>query len=96
MTRDRLATLPADDWRRRNENFQEPQLTRNLALVETLTEIADRHDCAVAEAAIAWTLHNPAITAAIVGVRRPEQIDGVVGAASVELTDEDLALLDAV
>jgi aryl-alcohol dehydrogenase-like predicted oxidoreductase len=96
MTRERLATLPADDWRRRNENFQEPKLSRNLALVEVLAGIAARHGCSVAEAAIAWTLQNPAVTGAIVGVRHPEQVDGILGAASVELTDEDTAALTEV
>lgn len=95
MTRERLVSLPQDDWRRHNENFQEPKLSRHLALVEALREIAARHDCSIAEAAIAWTLHNPAVTAAIVGVRRPEQVDGVIGASAVELTDDDLQRLDA-
>jgi aryl-alcohol dehydrogenase-like predicted oxidoreductase len=96
MTRERIAALPQDDWRRKNENFKEPKLTTNLARVEILSDIADRHECTIAEVAIAWTLHNPAVTGAIVGVRRPDQVDGVIGGATIELTDEDLAALEAV
>jgi aryl-alcohol dehydrogenase-like predicted oxidoreductase len=96
MTRERIAHLPQDDWRRKNENFREPKLTTNLARVEILSAIADRHECTIAEVAIGWTLHNPAVTGAIVGVRRPDQVDGVIGAATIELTDEDLAALETV
>jgi aryl-alcohol dehydrogenase-like predicted oxidoreductase len=96
MTRERIAALPQDDWRRKNENFKEPKLTTNLALVEILSAIADRHQCTIAEVAIAWTLRHPAVTAAIVGVRRPDQVDGVIGGADIELTDEDLAALETV
>jgi aryl-alcohol dehydrogenase-like predicted oxidoreductase len=96
MTRDRIESLPQDDWRRHNEMFKEPNLSANLGLVDVLQTIANRHECSVAEAAIAWTLHNPAITGAIVGVRRPDQVDGVVRAAEIDLTDEDLADLNAV
>ena len=93
MTHERIQSLPADDWRRRNENFEDPKLAANLAIVEVLGQIADRHQCSVAEAAIAWTLNNPAVTGAIVGARRPDQIDGVVGACEIRLTDEDLSAL---
>ena len=96
MTRERIDALPGDDWRRKNDKFKEPKLSTNLALVEVLRQIADRHECSVAEAAIAWTLHNPAVTGAIVGVRRPEQVDGVIGASEVGLDDEDLAALNKV
>jgi len=96
MTRERIGALPPDDWRRKNDKFKEPKLSANLALVEVLGQIADRHECSVAEAAIAWTLHNPAVTGAIVGIRRPDQVDGVIGAAEVELTDEDISAVDAV
>lgn len=89
MTRERIDALPVDDWRRKSENFKDPKLSRNLALVEVLREIAARHDCSVAEAAIAWTLRNPAVTAAIVGARRPDQIDGILRASEIRLTDED-------
>ena len=96
MTRERIDSLPRDDWRRKNENFKEPKLSTNLALVEVLRDISGRHECTVAEAAIAWSLNNPAVTGAIVGVRRPDQVDGVIGAAAIELTAEDLAALDNV
>lgn len=96
MTRERIDTLPSDDWRRKSDLFKEPKLTTNLAIVEVLREIADQHGCTAAEAAIAWTLHNPAVTGAIVGVRRPDQVEGVIGAAEVHLTDEDVAALSSV
>lgn len=91
MTRERIAALPADDWRRTfNPEFQEPRLTRNLQLVERLREIGRRHGRSPGEVAIAWTLRHPAVTAAIVGVRRPSQVDGVIGAADFRLSDEEL------
>lgn len=93
MTRERVEALPPDDWRRRNDRFREPKLSHNLALVEGLREVASRHECSVAEAAIAWTLRHPAVTGAIVGVRTRAQVDGVIRAPAVELTDEDLAAL---
>jgi len=96
MTRERIDALPQDDWRRQSDNFKDPKLSANLALAEALGDIASRHECSVAEAAIAWTLHNPAVTGAIVGVRRPDQVDGVIRASEVELTDDDLAALSAV
>lgn len=93
MTRERIEALPMDDWRSKNDKFKEPKLSRNLALVEALRSVAARHECSVAEAAIAWTLHNPAVTGAIVGVRTPAQVDGVIRASEVELTDQDLSAL---
>ena len=95
MTRERIDALPQDDWRRKSDKFKDPRLSTNLAMVEVLRDIADQHRCSVAEAAIAWSLHNPAITGAIVGVRNPDQVVGVVGASDVELTDEDLSVLGA-
>ena len=93
MTHERIDSLPPDDWRRKNDNFKDPKLSTNLVLVELLRDIAGRHECSVAEAAIAWTLHNPAVTGAIVGVRHPDQVDGVIRASEIELTEEDLRLL---
>ena len=90
MTRERFAALPANDWRKRAKFFQEPYFTEGLALVERLVRVGQRHGRSPGEVAIAWTLHHPAVTAAIVGARRPEQLDGIVGAADLELTDEDL------
>ncbi|HET9399982.1 MAG TPA: aldo/keto reductase [Candidatus Acidoferrales bacterium] len=91
FTRERVATLPADDWRRRGANFQEPQLSRNLAIAALLGDIGKRHGRTPGEVAIAWTLHNPAVTAAIVGVRRREQVGGVIGALEFRLTGAEFA-----
>lgn len=96
MTRERLASLPQGDFRRHSDKFKEPQLSASLAVAEVLREIADRHGCSVGEAAIAWTLLNPAITGAIVGIRRPDQVDGVIRGSEVELTEEDIAALGAI
>jgi aryl-alcohol dehydrogenase-like predicted oxidoreductase len=90
MTRERIAALPQDDWRKHNPNFQEPLLSRNLRLVETLRAIGKRRDATPGEVAIAWTLRNPAVTGAIVGVRSPQQVSGVAGAPDVRLSPDDL------
>jgi aryl-alcohol dehydrogenase-like predicted oxidoreductase len=91
MTRERVTNLPADDWRRRNPDFQEPALTRNLELADLLGGIAAPHGRTAGEAAIAWVLRNPAVTGAIVGVRRADQVAGVVGAAEWRLSDSEAA-----
>jgi aryl-alcohol dehydrogenase-like predicted oxidoreductase len=91
MTRERIASLPDDDWRKRDARFQEPALSEHLATVERLRAVADRHDTTPGAVAIAWTLQNPAVDGAIVGFRRPEQVDPLVAAANLELTPEDLA-----
>jgi aryl-alcohol dehydrogenase-like predicted oxidoreductase len=93
MTRDRIAHLPDDDWRRRADQFTEPRLSRNLALVERLREVAGRHDTTPGAVAVAWTLRNPAVDGAIVGFRRPDQVDPILAAAGLELTDEDVAMI---
>jgi len=90
MTRERIARLPADDWRKHSPNFQEPLLSRNLRLVETLRAIGQRHDATPGEVAIAWTLLNPAVTGAIVGLRRATQVSGVSGAAELRLSVNDI------
>ena len=95
MTRERIAALPADDFRRRVPNFQEPLLTRNLELAELLGEIGKRHGRTTGEVAIAWTLRHPAVTAAIVGMRSAKQVDGVIGAAEFRLSAEELAEIEA-
>lgn len=94
MTRERVAALPADDFRRRTPNFQEPLLSRNLELAELLREIGNRHGRTPGEVAIAWTLRHPAVTAAIVGMRSAEQVDGVIGAADFRLSAEELDEID--
>jgi aryl-alcohol dehydrogenase-like predicted oxidoreductase len=90
MTRERIAGLPEDDWRKRNPNFQEPLLSRNLRLVEILRSIGRRQNATPGEVAIAWTLRNPAVTAAIVGVRSAQQVNGIAGAAEVKLNAYDI------
>jgi aryl-alcohol dehydrogenase-like predicted oxidoreductase len=94
MTRERLARLPADDWRHRNPNYQEPLLTRNLKLVELLKTIAERHGRTPGAVAVAWVLRDPAVTGAIVGARRPGQIRETVAAADLRLTPDDLTEID--
>ena len=91
MTKERVTNLPADDFRRRALAFQEPNLTRNLQLVEVLKEIGDRHGRTPGEVAIAWTLNHPGVTAAIVGMRSPQQVDGVIGAAEFRLGESEIA-----
>ena len=93
MTPERIQNFPADDWRRNNSEFQEPRLSRNLALVDLLREIGRRHGRSPGEVAIAWTLRQPAVTGAIVGSRRPSQVDGIIGAAEFRLTEQELAEL---
>jgi aryl-alcohol dehydrogenase-like predicted oxidoreductase len=94
MTRERIAGLPEDDWRKHDERFQEPELSRNLDLVDRITTVADRHDTAPGTVAIAWTLRNPAVDGAIVGFRSAEQVDPLIEAARLELSDEDIATIE--
>ncbi len=90
MTRERLANLPEDDWRRRGPQFQEPLVTRNLKIVGKLKEIASRHQRSAGEAAIAWVLRNSVVTGAIVGVRSREQVAGVSGAMDFRLSEDEI------
>jgi len=90
FTRDRVSHMSRDDWRRRAVYFQEPNLSANLALRDRLRPIAARHHTTVSAVAVAWTLAWPAVTGAIVGARSPEQVDGWIGAATLDLTAEDL------
>ena len=94
MTRERIAGLPDDDWRKHDPRFQEPQLSQHLALVKRLETVATRNDTSVGAVTVAWTLANPAVDGAIVGFRRPDQVDPIVGAAGLELSDEDLAEIE--
>ncbi len=87
----RVASLPSDDWRARNAEFQSPKLEANLALVDAMRPIAQRHGVSLAALAIAWTLTFDGVTGAIVGSRRPEQIDGWIAAGELELDDTALA-----
>jgi aryl-alcohol dehydrogenase-like predicted oxidoreductase len=94
MTRERIAVLPEDDWRKRSPNFQEPLLSRNLRLVETLRAVAKRCHATPGEVAIAWTLQNAAVTGAIVGVRSAQQVSGVARAADLELSADDMLQIE--
>ena len=90
MTAERVQNMPSDDWRRNADDFQEPRFSRNLELVERLTEIGEWRGKSPAEVAIAWTLRHPAVTAAIVGGRRPDQVDGIIGAAEFRLSEDEI------
>jgi len=94
MTRERAAALPDNDWRHQAPDFQEPKLSRNLQLVDLLRLIGERHGRTPGEVAIAWTLRHPAVTAAIVGLRRPEQVSGIIGAAALRLSSEEVGEID--
>jgi aryl-alcohol dehydrogenase-like predicted oxidoreductase len=94
MTRQRVERLPEDDWRKHDPRFNEPALSRNLDLVQRLTAVAERHDTAPGSVAVAWTLRNPAVDGAIVGFRRPDQVDPIITAAKLELTSQDLAEIE--
>jgi len=90
FTADRVKKMAPDDWRTRSANFQTPKLERNIALRDALIPIARRHNTTVSALAIAWTLVWPGVTGAIVGARSAEQVDGWIGAATLELDAEDL------
>ena len=94
MTVERVNNMPEDDFRKRSPNFNEPKLSRNLALAEVLRAIGSAHGVEPGVVAIAWTLRNPAITAAIVGARRPDQVDGVLPAASFRLSEDEAASIE--
>ncbi|MDZ8030670.1 aldo/keto reductase [Nostoc sp. DedSLP04] len=94
MTPERVANFPDNDWRKSNSEFQEPRLSRNLKLVEVLQHIGQQHDRSPGEVAIAWTLNNPAVTAAIVGGRNPKQVEGIIGAGEFRLNQQELNDID--
>lgn len=94
MTRERIAGLPDDDWRKQDPRFDEPALSRNLEIVDRLTAVAGRHDTVPGAVAIAWTLRNPAVDGAIVGFRSPAQVDPLIDAAELDLSGEDLATIE--
>jgi aryl-alcohol dehydrogenase-like predicted oxidoreductase len=95
MSAERVAAMPADDWRRKAVEFNEPRLSRNLKLVELLRKIGAGHGVEPGVVAVAWTLHHPAITAAIVGGRSPEQVKGLAPALSFRLTEEEFGQIGA-
>jgi aryl-alcohol dehydrogenase-like predicted oxidoreductase len=94
MTRERVEQLPENDWRKHNTRFNEPQLSRNLELVDRLERVADRYDTTPGAIAVAWTLRNPAVDGAIAGFRRPDQVDPILTAANLDLTHEDIAEIE--
>jgi aryl-alcohol dehydrogenase-like predicted oxidoreductase len=91
MTRERIANFPDDDFRRNSKNFKEPNLTRNLEVADLFANIGEKHGLTAGAVAIAWTLRLEAVTGAIVGARRPDQIDGIVGAGDFRLDEYELA-----
>jgi aryl-alcohol dehydrogenase-like predicted oxidoreductase len=94
MTRERIERLAEDDWRKHDARFREPQLSRHLALVDRLAAVAEGHDTTPGAVAVAWALRNPAVDAAIVGFRHPDQVDPILAASSLELSDADVALIE--
>lgn len=96
MTRERVAKLPESDWRSRDPEFREPKLSENLALVERLRKVGEKYGRPPGQVAVAWVLRNPAVTAAIVGARNAQQVEKNVGAAELQLTDDDVAEIEAV
>ena len=95
MTKERVANLTSDDFRRKAKNYQEPLLSRNLAVADFLSTIGKKHNVSAGVVAIAWTLHHPAITAAIVGGRNAKQVEGVIPATTFRLSDEEFAEIQA-
>jgi aryl-alcohol dehydrogenase-like predicted oxidoreductase len=94
ITRERLAAMPDDDWRKTDPRFTEPELTTNLAAASALQDIANRHDTTAGAVAVAWTLINSAVNAAIVGFRRPDQVDPILPGANLEFTAQDLTEIE--
>jgi aryl-alcohol dehydrogenase-like predicted oxidoreductase len=94
MTRERAMSLPSNDWRTKNPDYQEPRLSRNLGLVEELRTIGARYSTSPGAVAIAWTLRQPAVTGAIVGFRSARQVDGMLAAATLRLAAEEVARID--
>jgi aryl-alcohol dehydrogenase-like predicted oxidoreductase len=90
MTRERAAALPADDWRSRDPEFQEPRLSRNLELVRRLRAVGDRHLRLPGQVAVAWTLRHAAVTGAIVGARNPKQVEQIMSATELRLTEQEI------
>lgn len=89
MSAERVAAMPADDWRRKAVEFNEPRLSRNLHLVELLREIGSGHSVSPGVVAVAWTLHNHGITAAIVGGRSARQVEETSAVLQFKLSDEE-------
>jgi aryl-alcohol dehydrogenase-like predicted oxidoreductase len=95
MSRERVENLPETDWRKHADHFQEPKLSKHLAVAEKCEKIAESHGRSPGEVAVAWTLRHPAVTGAIVGARNAKQVEGVFGAADLQLSDEEIGELNA-
>jgi len=95
FTAERVAKMPKDDWRRDAAEFQQPNLKNNLALRDSLRPIAQRYGVSVSAVAVAWILAGPGVTGAIVGARKPEQVDAWIGAANLQLNEKDLGEIAA-
>lgn len=96
MTAERIKNMPSDDWRQRDPEFQMPRLEHNLRLVSALAEIGDRHGVEPGVVAIAWTLRHPGVTGAIVGARRPSQVDGIFPSDSLRLSPQETEQLNSI
>jgi aryl-alcohol dehydrogenase-like predicted oxidoreductase len=94
MTRERICQLPPEDWRSKNQEFQEPKLTHNLALTDRLRSVGAHHGRTPGEVAIAWALRNPAVTGAIVGARNAGQLDGIIGGANLRLSQQEITVIE--
>ena len=92
---ERLDTLAENDWRRGDPDFQGPRAAINVAFTEKLRDIAAGIDQSLARLAIAWVLAHPAVTSAIVGARRPDQIEVSAPAGDIELPQEVVTQIDA-
>jgi aryl-alcohol dehydrogenase-like predicted oxidoreductase len=95
MTSDRVQNMPPDDWRQNDPEFKSPRFEENLRIVDALTEIGQNHGVEPGVVAIAWTLRDSAVSGAIVGARRPSQVEGIFPSIDLSLTDEEKAQLDA-
>jgi aryl-alcohol dehydrogenase-like predicted oxidoreductase len=94
MTRERIASMPDDDWRKRDPRFRDAELSRNLEIVDRLRVVAERHDTVPGVIAIAWTLRNTAVDGAIAGFRSPDQVDPLLEAANLELSEDDVTTIE--
>jgi aryl-alcohol dehydrogenase-like predicted oxidoreductase len=95
MTAERIAAMPADDWRQKGIEFKEPRLSRNMLLVDLLREIGNGHSVSPGVVAVAWTLHNPGITAAIVGGRSASQVEEMSAALHFRLSEDEYERIDS-
>jgi aryl-alcohol dehydrogenase-like predicted oxidoreductase len=94
ITPERITAMADDDWRKTDARFTEPRLSHHLAIAARLREVADRYDTTPGAVAVAWTLRNPAVDGAITGFRRPAQVDPILAAANLELTDQDVNFIE--